>query len=500
MKQNIKSKGSEDCHHGENVGDEKGSGFFLMVKEKECRFKRERLMELGEVMQKSENGLSRVSAGYTYLGQFIDHDITKLKRGSREPSNRRVPVNELKQLRTPTLDLDSVYGDGFNDESIAIDTDSGEFLTGYVICEGDKRLQGYDLPRELDKDCKHPLIPDARNDENLIVSQLHLVFLKLHNRLIKFNKEKNPEEEVEALFEMTRKQTILLYQKVVLQDFMRKVIDPTVWDLIIQQNWSFLWDPCLVEEARMPLEFSAAAFRFGHAMVQKDYHLNKCKTNVSLEKIFEFTGKGGMAGKEALPVEMVIDWDLFFKVDESKLVYLFNHAAKICPSIHIKIPKNRPKFDTLATLNLLRGNELGLPSAQDYVAALARAHPKLCSKLGLKLLPENELNYPILKKDQKLLDQVENGLDFSKKTPLLYYILVEAFSQCEGYQLGSLGSLIVAETLKSLIYLSEPSCLTSDSFDETKLGLKASNGKYLRMVDLILFTQTNGELKCQMKK
>ncbi len=53
---------------------------------------------------------SDIEAGYTYVGQFIDHDITLDPRpdnftGSVDPST-------LVNARSPQLDLDSVYGRG----------------------------------------------------------------------------------------------------------------------------------------------------------------------------------------------------------------------------------------------------------------------------------------------------------------------------------------------------------------------------------------------------
>ena len=48
-----------------------------------------------------------VPAGFTYLGQFIDHDLT-LDRTSVS-LGENVTVDELLQGRSPALDLDSLY-------------------------------------------------------------------------------------------------------------------------------------------------------------------------------------------------------------------------------------------------------------------------------------------------------------------------------------------------------------------------------------------------------
>jgi hypothetical protein len=56
---------------------------------------------------------SGIPAAYTYLGQFIDHDITF------DPASSLMRQNDpdaLVDFRTPRLDLDSVYGRGPDDQ------------------------------------------------------------------------------------------------------------------------------------------------------------------------------------------------------------------------------------------------------------------------------------------------------------------------------------------------------------------------------------------------
>src|SRR5205809_988902 len=52
---------------------------------------------------------SWLAAGYTYLGQFIDHDITFDPASSLQRDN---DPDSLVDYRTPRFDLDSVYGRG----------------------------------------------------------------------------------------------------------------------------------------------------------------------------------------------------------------------------------------------------------------------------------------------------------------------------------------------------------------------------------------------------
>ena len=55
-----------------------------------------------------------IPAGFTYLGQFVDHDLTMDKTQAALGSD--VTVDELIQGRSPALDLDSLYGRGPADD------------------------------------------------------------------------------------------------------------------------------------------------------------------------------------------------------------------------------------------------------------------------------------------------------------------------------------------------------------------------------------------------
>lgn len=113
----------------------------------------------------------RIPAGYVYLGQFIDHDVTFDPTSQLQ---RRNDVDGLLNFRTPRFDLDSVYGSGPDDERFQYDRNLHDGF-GFLIANG------FDLPRNSEG---RALIGDPRNDENGIVSQLQVAFLKLHNRLL----------------------------------------------------------------------------------------------------------------------------------------------------------------------------------------------------------------------------------------------------------------------------------------------------------------------------
>src|SRR5512133_173093 len=101
-----------------------------------------------EALDEEFDGL--IPAGFTYLGQFIDHDITFDPVSSLQ---RLQDPDGLRDFRTPRLDLDSLYGDGPNNNPFMYDPDVDEGKTTFLI--GKNATDEDDLPR-------NDLPPDAR--------------------------------------------------------------------------------------------------------------------------------------------------------------------------------------------------------------------------------------------------------------------------------------------------------------------------------------------------
>jgi hypothetical protein len=114
------------------------------------------------------------SSGYTYLGQFIDHDLTFDPNSSLQKQN---DLEALVDFRTPRFDLDCVYGRGPNDQQYMY-RDDNFFLFGRRLSGSTFDKNTRDLPRNnpdplgSNRANARALIGDPRNDENVIVSQL----------------------------------------------------------------------------------------------------------------------------------------------------------------------------------------------------------------------------------------------------------------------------------------------------------------------------------------
>ncbi len=437
----------------------------------------EDLKRLGQTMldtsASGDNLDSSVPAGYTYLGQFIDHDITfEVVSGAitklTDPGLAPLSVAKIREsivnTRTATLDLDSVYGTPAPRDGDKMVVGKITPLNGaaFPTLRPPGKDDDNDLPREpRSNDPSHDrsaLIGDPRNDENTIVAQLHTAFLRAHNALIKKGKT----------FDEAR---ILLrqhYQWMVINDFLKRIADPKIVNRIKKANqvykpfdYSFF----------MPLEFTVAAFRFGHTMIRKDYDFNlnfntsgqPGTIRASLDLLFTFTAlSGGLGfgqGEETLPDNWIVEWEHFVDAGQP-----FNKARRfdtrlVEPLFVLRDTLGEPLPDEarLAVRNLLRGYLLRMPTGQ----AVARA-------LKVKALTKKEIENATASNEQRSVLQ-ESG--FNQRTPLWYYILAEAAAQTNGKRLGEVGSILVAEVLIGLIRRSENSILAEKDWTPT-LGSK----------------------------
>jgi hypothetical protein len=468
-------------------------GFFSLFDLPPTIFNPDVLQSLARAMSAAETefkGVGRCDSGYVYLGQFITHDITK--RASM-PANQFVPASELVQERTPALDLDNVYGDGFSDDKI-VDRSTGKMWLGKVVDANGQPGSEDDLPRTNSK----ARIPDERDDENLLIAQLHVQFLKLHNLFVDRIREEKPSLKPEELFNEARRNLILCYQDVVLYDFLPTVLDREVSDRVIRNNKPTLWQPLRAEMARMPIEFAAAAFRFAHAMVRPTYAIND-RRSADADTLFAMTGAGtGFGDRRALPDTHIVDWRLFFSglCQPEELPTDVNKAMPIAPSVGVKIDRSKLPAAmapgagqiSLAALDLSTGNFSMLPDAQAIVRHLQATHPEL----NLERLTDEELNPTGL-----LLHLREQGgtpgddhYGLTKKSPLFYYVICEAYARQRGHRLGPLGSLIVAETLRALTYLSSPSVLQTPNDVSRAIGIQPTGNEIdgrrrFKMTDLL---------------
>jgi hypothetical protein len=402
----------------------------------------------------TSNDNTRVVAGYTYLGQFIDHDITF------DPTSKLQRVNDpaaLVNFRTPRFDLDSLYGSGPEDQPFLYDWEASprgvKLLVG--ADPGDETLATSDLPRN---DQERALIGDARNDENLIVAQLHLLFIRFHNKVVEHVRSGPGRERRAELFAEAQRIVRWHYQWIVMHDFLPKIVGKQAQS-VGRRFYTWRGAPFI------PVEFSGAAFRFGHSMVREDYRLNRRPNNVPLFRAGE--SDEDLRGFRRLPAALEIEWERFFKTART----FPQKSRRIDPSLARALSHVPPRDEALARLNLQRGRALGLPAGRDVAEAMGEAP-----------LSAEDLLEPF---DDRIDREAREAL--VRATPLWYYVLREAeLRGGGGLHLGPVGGRIVAEVLTGLLEGDPNSYLRS--WPAWKPDLPTAHDDTFTMADLVEFT------------
>ena len=173
----------------------------------------------GEV-DDEENG--DIDAGYTYAGQFIDHDLTLDNR----PNDLTTPVDPrtLPNARTPAFDLDSVYGGGPAGSPQLYAADRMHLLLGAPLTGTPNDPGSVDMPR--DPATGQALSGDPRNDENRIVAGLHTIMLRFHNEWVDRVAALHPRWSPTQIFTEAQRQVRWHYQWAVLTDFLPTIVGP----------------------------------------------------------------------------------------------------------------------------------------------------------------------------------------------------------------------------------------------------------------------------------
>jgi ketosteroid isomerase-like protein len=207
----------------------------------------------------------------------VDHDLTFDRTAVM--LGEKISPAELLQARSPSLDLDSLYGAGPADpESARFYEDDGLHLKmGSTSAAGGVAAKdGFDLPRgegATAKAKRTAIIPDPRNDENLAVAQTHLAFIRFHNRVVDTLSGTVPHTQ---LFAEARRLVVKHYQWMLLTDYLPRIANQSVINRIFAKGRKAFEvgnDP--IQVPTMPVEFSVAAFRLGHSMIRETYNWNK---------------------------------------------------------------------------------------------------------------------------------------------------------------------------------------------------------------------------------
>ncbi|MGY1642707.1 heme peroxidase family protein [Geodermatophilus sp. SYSU D00703] len=356
-----------------------------------------------------------IPAGYIYFGQFVDHDMTLDKTPL---STRLQDPLAMRNYDTPWFDLGSVYGKGIKGSPELYDPDRYGYLK---LWHHDDLV---DLPRD---DVGAAYLGDPRNDENLIVAQLHTVFIRLHNKFM----------DQGMTYAQAVRQTRWHYQWLIVNDYLPRIVGKSVVSSLIRRDGTIkflgtFYKPEHPDNPYMPIEYSGAAYRFGHSMIRAEYEMQDGHT----VPIFGADGFEDLRGNRPIPHDLWADWNYFFDIpgleppDDRNFARLINTQLSLPlftlpPTVVARTDK---AIIALAERNLLRGKRLGLPCGQDVATAMGIT-PLTNQELGLK----------------------QPG--WGGKAPLWYYVLKEAELLGKGLRLGPVGGRIVAEVILGIMAL-----------------------------------------------
>jgi hypothetical protein len=429
------------------------------------------------------------TAGVTFFGQFLDHDMTFDATSRLGVATR--PERSVNS-RTPSFDLDSVYGRGpIADTHLYDPGDRAKFKI-------EKTTEGgfEDLPRTS---TGAAIIPDPRNDEHIIIGGLQASFLCFHNKVVDMlraqgddrlsHRDLDEAEDAETaagaeafddfressrlrnVFAEARRIVTWHYQWIILNEFLPNIVGAQLVNDVLTRGRRFYRPRS--GEASIPVEFQMA-YRFGHSVVRPSYRANLAGDGGQpfFAFIFDPAGQGQIDPVDlrggARAARRFIGWQTFFNFGGAQATHVRQNKM-----IDTKI--STPLFNlplgaiasgdpptSLAQRNLLRHLTWSLPSGQD----LART-------MGIRPLAASQLG-----------ELATFRAGFERSTPLWYYILKEA-ELAGGTILAGVGARIIAEVFIGLLAQDRGSYLAQNPRWRPTLP-SAARGTF-RMVDLLTF-------------
>ena len=429
-------------------------------------------LEVGPVRLITEPALSpnnpdstTMTAGTTFFGQFVDHDVT-FDLGSALGTPTR--PEDSTNTRSPALDLDSVYGGGpVRSPQLYGRRSFREPLAGIKLRVEHGGLFE-DLPRTADGTA---ILGDPRNDEHVILAGLHAAFLMFHNEAVDYVAARNRRFSTDETFREAQRLTRWHYQWIIVHEFLPQIIGQSLVDDILSRGRR-IYRPSV---GFMPVEFQGACYRMGHSMVRPSYRANLAGDNGApfFAFIFDPSQEGAtdptdLRGGVRTPRRFV-GWQTFFD---------FGDGA-VRPNKRLDTTLSTPLFQlplqtiasgdgpqSLAVRNLLRHITWSLPSGQ----SIARA-----------------MRAPVLSTGD-LADIGALGANLGRSTPLWFYILREAHVMAQGQRLGPVGGRIVGEVLIGLMQLNRNSYLSANPrWRPTLLDRLGQQTGDFKMVDMLTF-------------
>jgi heme peroxidase len=358
------------------------------------------------------------AAGWPIFGQFIAHNIT----ADRSMLQAHASLGELRNFRTPSLNLESLYGAGPSGSPYMYDRADADKLILGMTDAGEER----DLPRNSQGTA---IIGDPRDDVHLPISQLHVAFIALHNAIVDWLRAQDGSPA--PVFAEAQRLARWHYQWITVHEYLPLLVGADRVEDILSTGRRFYQ---FAEQPYIPIEFSDGAYRFGHSQIRAEYQLNDSASG----RIFPDL----MCGCQTTQAH-VMDWRYFFDLDPARPPQPSRRidARLVHPLIqlpaHIVGATEFPEEASLAYRDLQRGRALDMPSGEEVARAMG-VTPLTVEEIGL------------------------GAHGWRGETPLWYYVMRESAAREDGVRLGAVGGRIVAEVLIGLLQADSTAYLAAD--------------------------------------
>jgi hypothetical protein len=411
----------------------------------------------------------RIPSGYTYLAQFVAHDCV----------NSSIPTPALRfrgplsnNQRAAALRLETLYGAGPDGCAHALTQADRAELRPSKLRLGRMRLERggggqcpfRDIPRAhaiattgADEGLGGVLIPDDRNDNNVIVSQTTVLFTLLHNAIVDLLHENSRARKHNqlwpgyylGLYSAAKSLCIEAYHRIVRDDLLNRLLHPAVFEHYARAAPRFLDGRPLDS---IPVEF-VVALRFGHAMVRPNYRINDL--DARREELIDIllTTSRGRPWRLPLDETWIVQWSQFYSIGGSRP----NLSRRIGPTFSTDLITGQI-FDQidetgcvgLAYRDLISGaaaRPWSVPALIDEIVALEPALVRESRLLADPCYRESELRAWLRDGGEIAGLRDDDVDDLSRDPPLMVFVLFEAAHEMLGEQLGILGSLLVGDVL-----------------------------------------------------
>ncbi|QDG76577.1 peroxidase family protein [Labrenzia sp. PHM005] len=419
----------------------------------------------------------RIPAGYTYFAQLIAHDITI--NGEIRPNMEAPKVRT--NVQNDALMLNTLYGSGplvsahcydFKSDFKGIDArlKLGPVTHNKSTVNQPKRdicrYQEYD-----DSGVKRggrPLIADARNDNNPILSQLTALFSHFHNIVVGYSEEQHPGSDIDTHFNFAKAVVLYVYRNIIRNDFLQKLLDPNIYHYYSrsQDPDRYLFE--VDENNPVTSEFTHAAYRFGHAMVRPLYEMSERMNGeaFTLEDVLGQTSDGE-PNRAPLNDDWIAAWSFFFDLPD-RTPAVVSQKSNLLGPLYMRALNSKLKDgvhfdnDTLAYLDLLRcvsAPVLKVERLRQHILQTVPTKPDFPAASRQTIANSADIAAEIKSFADRPTRPIGSGVlpprlttetidELSGNPPLGLFVLIEANSgPGQGQHLGPIGSIIVAETL-----------------------------------------------------